>query len=160
MVQPGTLATSGAQNGQEAVNTTASVAEAVAGALLAALDFAEEEASNRAFTGTYTDYEREPNDLADRIRGALSAYREQGIELREASAALAVVRQSLAEQAMARSDETMPILSDAVRDRLRSEAEAAYALSEDKADRIYAHGLSLLAQWQDRAALARAEARS
>jgi hypothetical protein len=42
------------------------------GALKAAADFIEEEAENRAAAGSeMTDYEREPRELAERLRGAI-----------------------------------------------------------------------------------------
>lgn len=69
----------------------------------------------------------------------------------EAQAALAVVRQSLIEQAEARADPAMPLLTVEVVDRLRSQSEASHALAETSEDRVDAHGLSLLCDWQDRA---------
>lgn len=76
----------------------------------------------------------------------------------EAEAALAVVRQSLTDQAAARADPTMPRLVPDVVSRLRSRAEATYALAEDVADRVEAHGLFLLCDWQDAARAAQGQA--
>lgn len=79
-------------------------------------------------------------------------------QLAEASAALAVCRESLVEQAAARLDPTMPLLMPDVVERLREDSEVAYALAEDAEERIDAHGLALLCDWQDRARAARTEA--
>lgn len=79
-------------------------------------------------------------------------------DLLDRERALAVCRQSLIEQAAARADPDMPILTAEVRQTLRDNAEATYALAEDHKERVEAHGLSLLLDWQDRAALGRADA--
>lgn len=72
-------------------------------------------------------------------------------ELADAKASLAIVRQSLVEQADARGDPTMPLLTAEVLERLQGDAEAAYACSDSREDRVAAHGLSLLCDWQERA---------
>ncbi len=72
-------------------------------------------------------------------------------EKEDARAALAIVRQSLREQAAARADPTMPRLTSEVLAKLEGEAEAAWALAEDQEDRVAAHGLSLLCDWQRQA---------
>lgn len=77
-------------------------------------------------------------DLVERLQAERS----------EAQAALAVVRQSLQEQAEARTDPTMPRLVPAVLEKLEGDAEAAWALAETREDRVAAHGLSLLCEWQ------------
>lgn len=64
---------------------------------------------------------------------------------------LAVVRQSLKEQAEARRDPAMPVLVPSVLEAIRADAEAQWACAEDKHDRINAHGLMLLCEWQERA---------
>lgn len=66
----------------------------------------------------------------------------------EAQAALAVVRESLQDQAAARADPKMPRLTPEVLERLMGDAEAAYALAETREERVAAHGLSLLCDWQ------------
>ncbi len=66
------------------------------------------------------------------------------------------LRQSLHDQSAALADPEMPILTQAVREQLRDEAEASYAMADNEAERVYAHGLSLLCDWQDRAAEAKA----
>lgn len=71
----------------------------------------------------------------------------------ELEAALAVCRQSLVEQAQARTDPTMPLIKPEVVRVLREESEVRYACADDQHDRIVAHGLSLLCDWQDRSAL-------
>lgn len=68
--------------------------------------------------------------------------------LAEAENALKVVRQSLVDQSAARADPLMPRLTPAVLEHLRADAEAAYALAETPEERIVAHGLSLLCDWQ------------
>jgi len=73
-------------------------------------------------------------------------------ERNAAQAALAVVRQSLQDQAAARADPTMPLLTPEVLEHLRSEADAGYALAGTREERVQAHGLSLLCDWQDRLA--------
>ena len=65
-------------------------------------------------------------------------------------ARLAHVIQSLEEQAAARLDPAMPRLTAEVVDGLRSYAEASYC-SSDRADRVEAHGLFMLCDWQDAA---------
>ncbi len=69
----------------------------------------------------------------------------------DALASLAVVRESLIEQAAARADPTMPLLLPEVLEAIRGDAEASYACAETSEERIAAHGLSLLCDWQDRA---------
>lgn len=80
-------------------------------------------------------------------------------DLAEMTARWEQCRESLAEQAAARADPVMPLLVPEVVQAIRDDAEAAYALAEDRADRVKAHGLSLLADWQDqvRTAIARAK---
>lgn len=60
-------------------------------------------------------------------------------------------RQSLTEQAAARADPAMPRLTLDVLERLEGDAEANYACAEDRDDRVAAHGLSLLCEWQRKA---------
>ncbi|MBW8815560.1 MAG: hypothetical protein JF588_19235 [Caulobacterales bacterium] len=73
----------------------------------------------------------------------------------DAAAALAVVRQSLVDQAAARLDPTMPILTPEVLESLKADAECAYAMSMDQKERVAAHGTLLLCEWQERAIAAR-----
>lgn len=89
---------------------------------------------------------------ADDLRQAAAALAKLQAERDEAQVALKVCRESLADQAAARADMTMPLLVPSVRERLEGEAECAYAMSENRDDRIYAHGLSLLSDWQKAAA--------
>ena len=90
------------------------------------------------------------DDLArEKVAAAEARVKELEGERDEARAALAVCRQSLTEQALARADPNMPRLTPKVLERLSGDAEAAYALAEDADDRIAAHGLSLLVDWQN-----------
>jgi len=70
---------------------------------------------------------------------------------------VAHVRESLSDQAAARADPTMPRLTSTVLETLKTEAEANYACAMTRDDRVAAHGLSLLCEWQERAALASEE---
>lgn len=72
-------------------------------------------------------------------------------QVKELEEALATVRQSLKDQASARLDPTMPLLKPNVLEKIREWAEASYAMAEGQEERIEAHGLSLLCDWQDRA---------
>lgn len=70
-------------------------------------------------------------------------------EIRAANAGWAVCQQSLKEQAEARVDPKTPLLTQAVVNELRERSEADYALAETREERVAAHGLSLLCDWQD-----------
>lgn len=72
--------------------------------------------------------------------------------LADAEDARRVLHQSLQEQAAARADPAMPRLTAEVLEKLEGDAEAAWALGDSREDRVAAHGLSLLCEWQ-RAAL-------
>jgi len=104
-----------------------------------------------------TDYQRlvEKPHLA-RLHAQLAechaALAKLQAERDEAIAALEVCRESLVDQAAARADPAMPLLVASVRERLEGESEAVYAMSESREDRIYAHGLILLCDWQKAAA--------
>lgn len=79
----------------------------------------------------------------------------------EVRARLAHVLQSLEEQAAARLDPKMPVLTKEVVDGLRGFAEACHCSSK-RSDRVEAHGLFMLCGWQDqrRAALSKAGGQS
>lgn len=64
---------------------------------------------------------------------------------------LDICRQTIADQAAARTDPTMPLLTREVVADLRADAEASYALAETREERVAAHGLSLICEWQERA---------
>jgi len=89
---------------------------------------------------------------AEVCQSAIDALAKLQAERDEAIAALEVCRESLVDQAAARADPAMPLLVASVRERLEGESEAVYAMSESREDRIYAHGLSLLCDWQKAAA--------
>lgn len=77
-------------------------------------------------------------------------------ERNEAQAALAIIRQSLIEQAEARADPTMPVLTSAVLEQLRHQAEAGYALAETEGsatDRVFVFGSNLAGRHGKGAAL-------
>jgi len=92
------------------------------------------------------------SSLIAEVRQAAAALAKLQAERDEAQAALEVCRESLVDQAAARADPAMPLLVASVRERLEGESEAVYAMSESREDRIYAHGLSLLCDWQKAAA--------
>jgi hypothetical protein len=79
-------------------------------------------------------------------------------DLTDTEAALAVCRQAIVEQAAARADPDMPILTPEVLESLRGDAEAGYACADTAEERIQSHGLSLLCDWQDRAREAKSTA--
>jgi hypothetical protein len=89
--------------------------------------------------------------VADALRSA-GKMREA---LEEAEASLKVCRQTIDEQASARLDPTMPLITPDLVEQLRSEAEAQWACAdsgdEGRNDRRAAHALSMLCDWQDRA---------
>lgn len=87
----------------------------------------------------------------DRPYQAADEIQRQGEEIERLLGALETVRQSLKDQAAARHDPTMPLLVPEVVESLRENAEAQWALSDDRSDRVEAHGLSLLCDWQDAA---------
>lgn len=85
------------------------------------------------------------------LQAALSTISTQAARIKELEGALKVCRQSLIEQAEARADPTMPLLTAEVVAELEGDAEATYALASTRAERVTAHGLSLLCEWQRRA---------
>lgn len=92
---------------------------------------------------------------ASLVNDELFALRRENRRLTEANAeqakALAGCRRSLVEQARARADPLMPRLTEEVLAELRGDSEASYAMAETEQERIVAHGLALLCDWQDRA---------
>lgn len=98
----------------------------------------------------WPDAEDIPSDFPLGIIGCI----ELIISERDAAlASLKVCRESLTDQASARRDATMPVLVPEVIEAWASEAEASYAMAETAEERRNAHGLSLLVEWQRRAAL-------
>lgn len=88
---------------------------------------------------------------------ALTSARERA---KRAEASLVHVGQSLTDQAAARQDPAMPLLVEAVLERIERDAEAQYAMAETHEERVVAHGLSLLCEWQRQAIKAKLESES
>lgn len=89
--------------------------------------------------------------MTQALRAAKVELVDYGKTVGSLQGALDTCRQSLAEQAAARADPTMPRLSLDVLERLEADAEAEYACAGDRDDRVAAHGLSLLCEWQRKA---------
>lgn len=85
------------------------------------------------------EIERREDDRVELVKRAIGAENS-----------LRVCQESLREQAMARVDATMPLLVEKVVAEIRAQSEAQYAMAENRDERIVAHGLSLLCDWQDR----------
>jgi predicted RNase H-like nuclease (RuvC/YqgF family) len=87
--------------------------------------------------------------LEDRAINAETELEQLRPQLDEAQKIIEHLQESLREQAMARIDLTAPLLKPEMVEKLREASEVQYALAEGQDDRIEAHALALLCDWQD-----------